>query len=315
MIDLSRFPASCPLEWEEYGDESEFAKMIPRPVEPWVGLMVWSDYNRLDAYRSSDIRIAAERSLAHMEAQRDLVTEDESTALQIKGSALHARLLDADEWSLYAQAPAWLTNKSRKKDKEEWARLVKEHGEPYVLKHHEYADVVGQAERILSKPLLRTALKDGRSELTFVWPDKDTGLWCKARLDWLTTIGPRVTILDLKGTGDARRHAFQYKIRDYRYDLQGAHYDAAVAFFGIKSDDYTLLASEWVKPYECKLFRMRERTMVLAETQRAQIMERIAEAEQTGIWPGYPDEPETIGLPYGMEKALEEDLRIAQEIG
>lgn len=322
MIDLSQYPTACPLEWEIVERAGSFAEGVPSPKADWVGRMTWWDYHKLRALRSSELRTAAEYSLLMVKSDRDNPDDAKESDEQIRGRALHALLLEPETtWKKYARAPDWLVNRARKKDKDHWAEMVKEYGAPYVLRATDYDGINAQAERILSKPKLRVLLHDGDSELTLVWKEEvevpghgDVGVWCKARIDWLTVLpGRGPTIVDLKGSADARPHKFMYSVRDYRYDLQGSHYTTGAARLGIMAKDYAILASEWRRPYDCRLYRLRERTHLLAEIQRDQLLKRFALAQVTGDWPGYADEVETIGLPFGAEKDLEAEVRALEE--
>lgn len=322
MIDLSQYPDACPVVYDEERQVGTFTEAIPTPTEPWVGHMPWWDYHKLKALRSSELRTAAEFSLLMVKSDRDNPDDAKESDEMIRGRALHALLLEQETtWKKYARAPEWLTNRARKKDKEAWNELVGEYGEPYVLRAVDYDGVVAQAERIRSKPKLRVLLQNGESELTLVWKEEvevpgqdDVAIWCKARIDWLTVLpGRGPTILDLKGSADARPHKFMYSVRDYRYDLQGAHYTTGAGKLGIDAKDYAILATEWRRPYDCRLYRLRERTHLLAEIQRDQLLQRFALAQVTGDWPGYADEVETIGLPFGAEKDLEAEVRALEE--
>jgi PDDEXK-like domain of unknown function (DUF3799) len=319
MIDLSGYPRSCPTRPEKREVEGDFPRVVNVPTEPWAGHMPTGDYDNLEAVRSSDLRLGAEYSLLKMKTVREAPVDP--TTEQDRGTALHAAVLEPDtKWPRYVEAvaPDWLTNRSRKKDKDEWNRLIEEYGAEYVMRADEFYGVKAQRDRILSKPTLRAMLKDGHSELTLVWPEtveidgSEVTVWCKARLDWLTEIAGRLAVLDLKGCADARPHKFQYSIRDFRYDLQGAHYGVGAAYHKIPAKDYALLASEWTAPYDCRLYRMRQRTLVVAEAQRDILLRQIARAQLTGEWPGYPEAPETIGLPTGTEKALEQEVQLEE---
>jgi len=315
-VDLSAFPKACPTRWETVEKRGTFPVAVPYPEQPWVGRMPWWDYHQLRAVRSSDLRVAAERSLAHMRWERDNEDDEKASQVQTTGRALHALLLEPEtEWKRFARAPDWLTNRARKKDREEWDGLVEEYGEDFVLRATDYDGVVGQGRVIREKPLYAGLLREGERELTVVWRDKETEVWCKARLDFLTTILERITVLDIKGARDARPGPFSRSIQEFGYHFQGAHYLAGLAAHGIAATDYCLLASEWAAPYECQLHRMQDHLLVLAETRRDRIMADIARAEQSGVWPGYPEEVNTIGIPIWAQRDLEAELQMEEVHG
>lgn len=313
MIDLSKYPRACPVKHDVVERRGTFPVSIPFPTEPWIGHMPWWDYHMLRAVRSSDLRTAEAYSLAHMRHERDNEDDDAASQVMTRGRALHALLLEPDtEWKKYARAPDWLVNRSRKKDKEEWDRLVMEHGVDFVMRAEEYDGVVEQGKRIKSKPTYAALLRKGEREMTVVWRDEDTGVWCKARLDFLTVIMDRITVLDIKGTKDARPDAFSRSVGEYGYHFQGAHYLEGLTAHGIAATDYCLLASEWAAPYECRVFRLSDHALTLAMGKREQIMRRIKEAEDTGRWEGYPEDVAVVSPPGWVMKSMEAELQMRE---
>ena len=309
-IDLSAYPVTCPVKWSVGERAGEFPAAVPYPEEPWMGRMPWWDYHQLRAVRSGDLRVAAERSLAHMRWARDNEDDEQAAAVMTTGRAFHASLLEPEtEWKKFARAPDWLTNRTRKADKEEWARLVEEHGKDFVLRAPDYDAVVGQGRAVMARPTYAGLLREGERELAVVWRDQATGVWCKARLDFITVIMDRITVLDLKGTRDARPDPFSRSINEFGYHYQGAQYLAGLSAHGIAATDYCLMASEWAPPHGCRLYRMSDHLLALAEMKRDAVLARIAEAERTGVWPAYDEDVQVIGILSWAQRDLEAELQ------
>lgn len=294
--------------------ETETGVLVP--TANWAGEMPWWDYGRTRAVRSSELRTAAEWSLAHMrQEQIDRNASAESDAF-IRGRGLHACVLEPDTgWPKYHRMDPkkdWRRNTNAGKENRKEAE--EEYGEPYLLTALQYDQVLSAREAIRAHSRLGRLLGAGEYEHTMLWQNRDSGLWCKGRADWRPERERRPMILDLKGTRDARPWKFAYSIRDYRYDLQGAHYLEGAFETGGEAKDYGIAAVEWTPPHGIKLYRLRERTLVIAETQRDRLLEQIARAEESGVWPNYPEETETIGLPRGTERALEIDLELEEMV-
>jgi PDDEXK-like domain of unknown function (DUF3799) len=92
-----------------------------------------------------------------------------------------------------------------------------------ILKRPDFDRIIMASDLITQNPHLATAFSNGHPEVSIFW-DRDDGVRCKARFDYLKIRG----IGDLKSTRnplgldfpDACRRA----IANYRYDIQAAHY-------------------------------------------------------------------------------------------
>lgn len=216
-------------------------------------------YHADPALGSTDIR-RLRRSAAdywHHSARNPSRPSVEPSPAQAYGRAIHLRVLEGHDKFLarYERAPEqegllvtdadlaeWLTahgvNKLPRSKSEkivqalgidpnvrilsEFERRAAEAGRE-ILKHPDFDRIIMASDLITQNPHLATAFSNGHPEVSIFW-DRDDGVRCKARFDFLKIRG----IGDLKSTRnplgldfpDACRRA----IANYRYDIQAAHY-------------------------------------------------------------------------------------------
>lgn len=181
----------------------------------------------------------------------------EPTPAQAYGRASHLRILEGPDKFLtrYERAPEpeglldsdadlgkWLTahgvNKLPRSKSEkivqaigidprvrilsEFERRAAEAGRQ-ILKREDFDRIVVASDLITQNPHLATAFSNGQPEVSVFW-DRDDGVRCKARFDYLKIRG----IGDLKSTRNPLGLDFadncRRAIANYRYDIQAAHY-------------------------------------------------------------------------------------------
>ena len=89
-------------------------------------------------------------------------------------------------------------------------------------------------------------------ESTIQWTDRETGLACKGRLDWLSSAPP--VILDLKSLADAEMRALQQATARHDYHCQLAFYRAGLRANGIECESVKIVAVEQSEPYDVAVF-------------------------------------------------------------
>lgn len=181
----------------------------------------------------------------------------EPSPAQAYGRAIHLRVLEGHDKFLarYERAPdpegllktdadlaEWLTahgvNKQPRSKSEkivhaigidpqvrilsEFERRAAEAGRQ-ILKRADFDRIIQASDLITQNPHLATAFSNGHPEVSVFW-DRDDGVRCKARFDYLKTRG----IGDLKSTRNPLGLDFadncRRAIANYRYDIQAAHY-------------------------------------------------------------------------------------------
>jgi hypothetical protein len=133
----------------------------------------------------------------------------------------------------------------------------------------------------------------GESELTLVWRDYETGLLCKARMDFIRR--DLLLFADLKTTTELS--AFTRAIGRYGYHRQMAHYQAGWATLnGGEVLEPWIVAAEKFKPYCVMSAPLDEEAIYEGDRQRRRLMELLLSCRESNHWPG-PESPKSWKLP------------------
>lgn len=144
---------------------------------------------------------------------------------------------------------------------------------------------------VLSHPLCQT-------EVTILWRDPETGLSCRVTLDIMVPPCPAFPcgiILDLKTTKDASFDAFRRDIEKYNYHWQADYYRRGFTALYGTVPPYGWAAVENTEPYLAAFYECEEDFMTIARREYLPLLVAISRAMETGVWPGYPIEPQKMG--------------------
>lgn len=137
-----------------------------------------------------------------------------------------------------------------------------------------------------------------KAEFSVFWIDEITGIQCKARIDAHSPT-PNPVAIDLKTTDDARMHSFAKQFFKLDYDLQAAHYCAAMkAYYGT---DFTFLFAvvEAQPPFATNIFGLAPEVLENGEAKRRFALDTLKKCQDNDSWPAYPGTfVEGIELPY-----------------
>lgn len=163
------------------------------------------------------------------------------------------------------------------------------HHDKEVVSEEDYNTMVGMATALSGNAVARDLLRDGRSEVSVVWIDEDTGLTCKARADWLR---PGVMV-DLKTTQDVSE--FERSVVRYGYHRQMAFYERGLSFHGIEVTPW-IIAVEKSAPYGSRCAPMAEAALDLGHRELSELLQLLLDCKERDSWPGY-ENPTAWELP------------------
>lgn len=260
--------------------------------------MPFVDYLAVDALSATGLKQLA-RSPWHY---RNRVEADPTPAM-LRGTLAHCAVLEPDAMaSRYVVLPE---DAPRKPTKAQWAaknpsddsRAAMQWWEEFNIKSagrelipsSDFATCQTQLKAVLANPVLADLLRDGQGEVSIFWVDRETGIYCKARPDWLPKPeGGTITPLDLKTCSDESPGGFGRAAARLRYDLQAAHYTAGIeatakmavqAFvFGAVTSKPPILAVPYVLTDE-----IRDQ----GRDERRELLERLAWCRRENEWPAY----------------------------
>ena len=150
-----------------------------------------------------------------------------------------------------------------------------------------------------AKKLLSTA---GKAEQSYFWEDKETGLGCKCRPDYMFDDGS--TIVDLKTTTDASYRGFLKSISNFRYHVQAGWYmNGLEQATGERPDRFIFIAVEKTAPYGVGVYEADLYMTVNGYDQSRIDLKKIAKWKEEERYPNYCTDIQQISLPSWMTGA------------
>jgi len=224
---------------------------------------VWWTHPRLGAYDSDTGSAADVGSVAH-----DLILGGEGNIV----------VVDADDWRTKAA-----------KEERDAARNA---GKTPVLAHQfeEAQDMAASARAFVDHSELLGVFTSGLSEMTMIAKDPATGVWLRARPDWVNDEA-RI-MLHLKTTRTSANPApfIRGIMHSMGYDVSLAFYRRVGETLGITDDrwQHVILAVEQEAPYACSLIALSPVAMAVADDKVTRGIQTWARCMKTGNWPAYP---------------------------
>jgi hypothetical protein len=166
-----------------------------------------------------------------------------------------------------------------------------------LLPHHK-AQIVGMHKVLMGHPLAKSAFTNGRAEQTIVARDPETGLWLKARPDYLRAVGGTAMMLDYKTTGNANPLEFAKRVWDMGYYMQDPWYRLVYELAtGEPVDGFLYVVQETDAPYCVSVNRLGKQDVEWGMLQSRRAVHIFAECIATGQWPDYGDAIADISMP------------------
>lgn len=220
--------------------------------------------------------------------------EKETAALRF-GRAFHCAILEPDRFAReYAAEPDFgnCTYKANKERRNAWRD---EHAGFEVIDAVDMVTITGMREAVMAHPLAGKMIRDGRSEVTAVWTDPETGLPCRCRADYY--VAGLGMVVDVKSCEDASEDGFIRSIAQYRYFVQDALYRAGFNAVGARFDHFVMLAVEKQYPYLVATHSLDSEAVARGYTSTRRDIDRLAECVRKNEWPGYPERITSLRLP------------------
>jgi len=169
-----------------------------------------------------------------------------------------------------------------------------------IVSAEDYKALVGVHRSLMRSDRAREYLTErGDAEVSLLWHDPETGLPCKARIDFLNS-----GINDLKSSADAA--GFSRAIANNGYHRQAAHYQTGLRVLTGENKPFRLIAVEPIAPHGVRAAPVHPDAIETGESEVRRALLSIADAYRTNQWPSYED-PSSWCLPswYGASDAIE----------
>ena len=256
---------------------------------------------------STEARILTNKTPAHLIAER--LTIRESARNPDLGTVIHSLILEPFKSASAVEiikAPDFRTKAAQ----EHRDLAIKMGKTPILQKNYELAQAA--AERVLSHPVLSKVMKAGEAEKCFFAKDKATGIWVKARPDFISEDG---VVVDVKGVGEASDEFIQRRIFDGGWFQQAAwhaHVIERVNGLGIK--DYLWAIIEMEPPHAVRVIRPAEAALIHGARLNDKALKIYAECCRKDFWPDYETDISELGLAdwayYRLEAAAERETSV-----
>lgn len=280
--------------------------------------MPFDEYHAVQAVSASALRVFA-RSPWHYKNRIDV----QQTRPMLRGSLAHCALLEPDAMSArYIVAPEdapkrptaaqWVAKKSNESSeaaKTWWREFEQRASSREIITADEFAMCQAQLRAIAEVPELASLLSTGHGEASIFWTDPDTGLYCKARLDWLQIEGRKGRILELKSTADESPSGFGRTAARMRYELQRAHYIDAVKYGArLEFDGFTWAAVTSAAPVLAVPYDLTAEMIEQANDDRAELLQRMAYCREHNNWPSYGQGVQPLDYPAYAKRSGEVEV-------
>lgn len=163
----------------------------------------------------------------------------------------------------------------------------------FVLDPITYQDGHRARQTVRKHVRANSLLQNGVAELTMIAQDPETGLWVKAKFDWLRY---DLISVDLKTTRDTEPDRSSYQFRDLGYDLQDAFYCHVASLLGINIRAFCFVCVEFADMDNCEVYELSERVRSRAEQRRRGLMQELQSCIARDFWYGYNPSQTTMVL-------------------
>jgi hypothetical protein len=224
-----------------------------------------------------------------------------------KGTAAHKAVLGVGAPLVVVDAENWRTTAAKAaRDQARAAGAV-------PLLPADFTQVQEMALAIRAHPVagvLFDPARGGSPEQSLFWEDAATGVWRRARLDWLPAAGAgRLIIPDYKTTSAANLDAIRRHAGGFGYHCQDAWYCDAVRAVGLDGDPaFVFVFQETTPPYLVTVIELDPEARRAGYEANRVALEIYRDCKQAGRWPGYSDVIELVSLPpWARRRYLEGD--------
>ena len=240
----------------------------------------------------------------YLDPQREPV---EPTASMKLGTAIHTAVLEPGEFSKrHHVAPE--VDRRTKDGKAVWEAAVAtaEEAGAELISASDSLVCNAISAQVRSHPTARKVFEAGDAEMSAYWTDRETGVLCKCRPDWLNL----PLVVDLKSTEDASRDGFMRSAWNWRYHVQAAWYlDGVEQATGQRPDAFIFAAFEKSAPFACAFYYADQAMLEIGRAEYRRLLRLYADCLSADKWPGYDTAVSALTVPAWALKAANDNER------
>lgn len=270
--------------------------------------LTYLEYAAIPAWNWSRIKLLELASPLHVFQDVFQDHGDNDTPARVVLRAIHCAVLEPHRFGERYSVFAGTRNASHK--------LYKSHLACFpgteVLLPRERDQITATAAAIRDHHVVRDLMAEGEGEVVVTWDDADTGLPCKARIDWLGTKG----WFDLKTFGTTHERRVASMAAQQLTHGQLAHYDAGLRANGIELPAL-LVVAEGQGAQDVAVFAMDEGVphgaLHVGRVLRERLMRELAGCVAEDRWPGRHETVQDLVLPTWALDEVDDDFTFASE--
>jgi len=161
---------------------------------------------------------------------------------------------------------------------------------------------IAVAKAVHAHPLAGAILSEGRPEVTLRWDDKETGVPCRGRIDWLR----KNAIVDVKTVGrygGCELDPFGRQAASLDYPMSAANYVAGVAALTGETLPFITIAVEVDAPHFITVSQYDEADLLAGHERMREAIAEYARRTESGQWVD-PPQIETVPVPQWYARQL-----------
>lgn len=185
------------------------------------------------------------------------------------------------------------------KEAKEFIAKSRENGQ-VPLKADVVAECKALTESVLAHPLARALLEStGKAEQSIFAQDPATGVWLRARADYLNdNMLDHPVIVDLKTSVSADPRDFGRSAADFGYDIQSEWYQHVLGLArGDKNVNFRFIVVEKSAPYLVSVIELDAEYAAIGRVRMRRAIDTFKECVDKNEWPGYPETANLVGPP------------------
>lgn len=209
------------------------------------------------------------------------------------GHAVHSAVLGVGAEVVILDFTDWRTKAAQEAKTDAYAQGLT----PILVKEHE--PIKAMSESILAHPIARSLLEYGKAEQSGFAQDPETGVWLRARFDYLPDASDGQTVIvDLKTSVSADPNDFAKSAANYGYDIQSEWYQRVLTLArGDTDTGFRFIVVEKAAPYLVSVIELDAEFAAIGWVRVLRAIEIFNSCASTGEWPGYEPITHLVGAP------------------